>query len=325
MINIDDYPLLKQINSPEDLRKYTPQDLSLICQELRYFLLDSVSKSSGHLASGLGVVELTTALHYVYNTPKDHIIWDVGHQAYPHKILTGRRDQMLSIRQKAGLHPFPWREESPYDVVSTGHSSTSISVALGLAIAEQKNETNRSVVAIIGDGALTAGMAFEAMNHAGHVRPDMLVIVNDNDMSISKNTGALSQHLARILASQTYASLREGSKKILSNTPAIKTFFKKTEAHLKGFISSSTFFEELGFNYIGPVDGHDINALITTLQKVRLLKGPQLLHVITKKGCGYQPAEADPTSWHGVPSFDPKQGVLPKHKADDKPLTYSVM
>ena len=310
-MNLDNYPLLKQINSPEDLRRFPQSQLSSICHELRQYLLACVSQSSGHLASGLGVVELTTALHYVYHTPFDKIIWDVGHQAYPHKILTGRRDQMLTIRQKGGLHPFPHRNESKYDVLTTGHSSTSISAALGIAISEQKKQSGKKVAAIIGDGALTAGMAFEAMNHAGHVKPDMLVIVNDNDMSISANTGALNQHLTQILSSKAYTSFRENSKRILANIPPLKELVKKTEEHLKGLVTPAILFEELGFNYIGPVDGHDINGLVATLQKVRQLKGPQLLHVITQKGKGYAPAEKDPTLWHGVPKFNPNDGILP--------------
>ncbi|WP_392561882.1 1-deoxy-D-xylulose-5-phosphate synthase [Orbus sturtevantii] len=309
-MNLDNYPLLKQVNSPKDLRHYSANQLLQITDELRRFLLNSVSRSSGHLASGLGVIELTVALHYVYNTPFDQLIWDVGHQAYPHKILTGRRDRMLTIRQKEGLHPFPWREESEYDVLSTGHSSTSISAALGIAVAEQQKTTGRKVACVIGDGALTAGMAFEAMNHAGHLKPDMLVIVNDNDMSISKNIGGLNQHLAKILSSRTYASLRESSKKVFSNIPPVKDFLKKTEEHLKGLVAPAILFEELGFNYIGPIDGHDLESLVTTLSKVRQLKGPQLLHVITQKGKGYAPAEKNPILWHGVPKFNPSEGTI---------------
>ncbi len=311
-MNLDNYPLLKKINFPKDLRCYPQSQLPEICRELRQFLLNCVSQSSGHLASGLGVVELTVALHYVYHTPFDKIIWDVGHQAYPHKILTGRRDKMLTIRQKGGLHPFPHRNESEYDVLTTGHSSTSISAALGIAISEQKKQSGQKVAAIIGDGALTAGMAFEAMNHAGHIKPDMLVIVNDNDMSISENTGALNQHLAQILSSKTYTSFRESGKRVLANIPPLKELFKKTEEHLKGLVTPAILFEELGFNYIGPVDGHDVESLVTTLQKVRQLKGPQLLHVITQKGKGYAPAEQNPTLWHGVPKFNPKDGILPE-------------
>lgn len=300
-----------RINSPTDLKQFPREMLPQVCEELRYYLLNSVSQSSGHLASGLGVVELTTALHYVYNTPYDHIIWDVGHQAYPHKILTGRRDAMLTIRKKNGLHPFPWREESEYDVLSTGHSSTSISAGLGMTIAEKRLGNNKKVACVIGDGAITAGMAFEAMNHIGHMKPDMLVILNDNDMSISENVGALNQLLARLLSSRTYTSLREGSKKVLAGMPPIKELLKKTEEHIKGMVTSGTFFEELGFNYIGPIDGHDVNSLVEILRKLRQLPGPQFLHIITKKGKGYPPAEADPISWHGVPKFDPTCGTLP--------------
>lgn len=320
-MNLDNYPLLKQINYPQDLRLYRQNQLLQISDELRRFLLNSVSRSSGHLASGLGVIELTVALHYVYNTPFDQLIWDVGHQAYPHKILTGRRDQMLSIRQKDGLHPFPWREESEYDVLSTGHSSTSISAALGIAVAEQQKQSNRKVACVIGDGALTAGMAFEAMNHAGHLKPDMLVIINDNDMSISENVGGLNQHLAQILSSRTYATLREGGKKVFAGIPPVKEFLKKTEEHIKGLMTPAILFEELGFNYIGPIDGHDIDNLVNTLSKVRQLKGPQLLHVVTQKGKGYAPAEKNPILWHGVPKFDPSAGVITKQPSNTP--TYS--
>lgn len=322
-MNLNNYPLLKNINSPDDLRAFPHNQLLQISDELRQFLLSCVSRSSGHLASGLGVIELTVALHYVYNTPFDQIIWDVGHQAYPHKILTGRRDQMLTIRKKGGLHPFPWRKESQYDVLSTGHSSTSISAALGIAIAEQQKKSNRKVACVIGDGALTAGMAFEAMNHAGHLKPDMLVIVNDNDMSISKNVGGLNQHLAQILSSRTYASLREGGKKVFAGLPPVKHFLKKTEEHLKNIVTPAILFEELGFNYLGPVDGHDINALINILSKARQLKGPQLLHVITQKGKGYAPAEKDPILWHGVPTFNPSEGVLTQ--GSNQSPTYSTI
>lgn len=310
-MNANHYPLLMRINSPTDLKQFPTERLSQICNELRHYLLNSVSRSSGHLASGLGVVELTTALHYVYDTPYDHLIWDVGHQAYPHKILTGRRDVMLTIRQHNGLHPFPCREESNYDVLSTGHSSTSISAGLGLAMAEKQLGGHKKVACVIGDGAITAGMAFEAMNHIGHVKPDILIILNDNDMSISENVGALNQHLARILSSRTYASLRESGKKVLANIPPIKELLKKTEEHIKGMVTPGTFFEELGFNYIGPIDGHDIDGLVEILGKLRHLKGPQFLHVITKKGKGYAPAEANPILWHGVPKFDPSCGTLP--------------
>jgi 1-deoxy-D-xylulose-5-phosphate synthase len=282
--------------------------------ELRSYLLSSVSKSSGHFASGLGTIELTVALHYVYKTPFDHLIWDVGHQAYPHKILTGRRDQLHTIRQKDGLHPFPWREESDYDVLSVGHSSTSISAALGLAVAAEKEALNRKVVAVIGDGAMTAGMAFEALNHAGDIKRDMLVILNDNEMSISENVGALNNHFAKMLSGSIYTGIREGSKRILKNIPPIKELASRAEEHLKGMVVPSTFFEELGFNYIGPIDGHDVNGLVDTISNMRNLKGPQILHIATKKGKGYEAAEQDPIKYHAVPKFDPSQTSLPKSK-----------
>ncbi|HHE3617685.1 TPA: 1-deoxy-D-xylulose-5-phosphate synthase [Pasteurella multocida] len=310
---MQNYPLLSLINSPEDLRLLSKEQLPQICQELRAYLLESVSQSSGHLASGLGTVELTVALHYVYKTPFDQLIWDVGHQAYPHKILTGRRDQMSTIRQKNGIHPFPWREESEFDVLSVGHSSTSISAGLGIAVAAQRENAGRKTVCVIGDGAITAGMAFEAMNHAGALHTDMLVILNDNEMSISENVGALNNHLARLLTGSFYSSIREGGKKILSGMPPIKEFVKKTEEHVKGFVSPvGTMFEQLGFNYIGPIDGHNIEELISTLKNMRALKGPQFLHIMTKKGKGYAPAEKDPIGFHGVPKFDHLSGQLPK-------------
>lgn len=305
------FPLLHVIDSPADLRGLPKQKLKQVSDELRQFLLASVSKSSGHLASGLGTVELTVALHYVYKTPFDHLVWDVGHQAYPHKILTGRRDQLHTIRQKDGLHPFPWREESDYDVISVGHSSTSISAALGLAVAAEKEAQNRKTVAVIGDGAMTAGMAFEAMNHAGDVAPDMLVILNDNDMSISENVGALNSHFARLLSGKIYTSLREGGKQLLSGLPTMRELVSKAEEHVKGMVTPGTIFEELGFNYIGPIDGHDVDALVETLTNMRTLKGPQLLHVVTRKGKGYAPAEKDPIGYHGVPKFDPTTNSLP--------------
>ena len=320
--NMNNYPLLSLINSPEDLRLLNKDQLPQLCQELRGYLLESVSQTSGHLASGLGTVELTIALHYVYKTPFDQLIWDVGHQAYPHKILTGRRDKMSTIRQKDGIHPFPWREESEFDVLSVGHSSTSISAGLGIAVAAERENAGRKTVCVIGDGAITAGMAFEALNHAGSVHTDMLVILNDNEMSISENVGALNNHLARIFSGSIYSTLRDGSKKILDKVPPVKNFMKKTEEHMKGvmFSPESTLFEELGFNYIGPVDGHNIDELVATLTNMRNLKGPQFLHIKTKKGKGYAPAEKDPIGFHGVPKFDPISGELPKHNT--KP-TYS--
>lgn len=311
-LDISKYPTLALANTPDELRSLPKEALPTLCEELRTYLLNSVSQSSGHLASGLGTVELTVALHYVYNTPFDQLVWDVGHQAYPHKILTGRRDQMSTIRQKDGLHPFPWREESEYDTLSVGHSSTSISAALGMAISAEKEGENRKVVSVIGDGAITAGMAFEAMNHAGDVHSDMLVVLNDNEMSISENVGALNNHLAQVLSGSLYTSIREGGKKVLSGVPPIKELVRRTEEHLKGMVVPGTLFEELGFNYIGPVDGHDVNELVKTLKNMRELKGPQFLHIMTKKGKGYEPAEKDPIGYHGVPKFDPAHTSLPK-------------
>ncbi|CFQ31881.1 1-deoxy-D-xylulose-5-phosphate synthase [Yersinia bercovieri] len=311
-LDIAKYPTLALAENPEELRMLPKDSLPKLCDELRQYLLASVSRSSGHFASGLGVVELTVALHYVYNTPFDHLVWDVGHQAYPHKILTGRREQIGTIRQKDGLHPFPWRGESEYDVLSVGHSSTSISAGLGMAVAAEREGKGRRTVCVIGDGAITAGMAFEAMNHAGDIHSDMLVILNDNEMSISENVGGLNNHLAQLLSGKLYASLREGGKKAFSGLPPIKDLLKRTEEHLKGMVVPSTLFEELGFNYIGPVDGHDVQALTQTLKNMRDLKGPQLLHIMTKKGKGYAPAEKDPIGWHAVPKFDPASGTLPK-------------
>ncbi|PWD58813.1 1-deoxy-D-xylulose-5-phosphate synthase [Pectobacterium parmentieri] len=316
------YPTLALVETPDELRLLPKESLPKLCDELRQYLLDSVSRSSGHFASGLGTVELTVALHYIYNTPFDHLVWDVGHQAYPHKILTGRRDRISTIRQKGGLHPFPWRDESEYDVLSVGHSSTSISAGLGMAVAAEREGRGRRTVCVIGDGAITAGMAFEAMNHAGDIKSDLLVVLNDNEMSISENVGALNNHLAQLLSGKLYASLREGGKKVLSGLPPIKELVKRTEEHLKGMVVPGTLFEELGFNYIGPVDGHDVQALAHTLKNMRNLKGPQLLHIMTKKGKGYAPAEQDPISWHAVPKFDPASGTLPKSKEGAQP-TYS--
>lgn len=314
-LDMTDFPLLAKANVPEQLRQLPQDKLPALSAELRSFLLKTVSQSSGHFASGLGTVELTVALHYVYNTPFDRLIWDVGHQAYPHKILTGRRSQMHSIRQKDGLHPFPCREESEYDTLTVGHSSTSISAALGMAIAASQAKSKRKVVAVIGDGAITAGMAFEALNHAGEVRPDMLVILNDNEMSISENVGALNQYFARILSGSFYTSLREGGKKILRGVPPLHELASRAEEHFKGMVTPGTFFEELGFNYIGPIDGHDVVTLADTIRNMRNLKGPQLLHIVTKKGKGYAPAEADPIGYHAVAKFDPEASSQPVKKA----------
>ena len=314
-LDISDYPLLAKANLPVDLRQLPQEQLPKLSEELRNYLLQCVSQSSGHFASGLGTIELTVALHYVYNTPFDRLIWDVGHQAYPHKILTGRRERMQTIRQLDGLHPFPCREESEYDTLTVGHSSTSISAALGMAIAARQEQANRKVVAVIGDGAITAGMAFEAMNHAGEVRPDMLVILNDNEMSISENVGALNRYFARILSGNFYTSLREGGKRILSGVPPLHELASRAEEHFKGMVTPGTFFEELGFNYIGPIDGHDVVNLVDTIRNMRQLKGPQLLHVVTKKGKGYAPAEQDPIGYHAVSKFDPASEAQPAKKA----------
>lgn len=313
--DISNYPLLAKANLPTDLRQLPQDQLPRLSHELRDYLLHCVSQSSGHFASGLGAIELTVALHYVYNTPVDRLIWDVGHQAYPHKILTGRRERMHTIRQLDGLHPFPCREESEYDTLTVGHSSTSISAALGMAIAARAEQQNRKVVAVIGDGAITAGMAFEALNHAGEVRPDMLVILNDNEMSISENVGALNRYFARILSGNFYTSLREGGKKILSGVPPLHELASRAEEHFKGMVTPGTFFEELGFNYIGPIDGHDVLNLVDTIRNMRQLKGPQLLHIVTKKGKGYAPAEKDPIGWHAVSKFDPASQMQPKKAA----------
>ncbi|MGC1386675.1 MAG: 1-deoxy-D-xylulose-5-phosphate synthase [Steroidobacteraceae bacterium] len=306
------YPLLDSIKLPQDLRRLPLAKLPLLAEELRQFLIQSVSTRGGHFAAGLGAVELTVALHYIFNTPYDRLVWDVGHQAYPHKVLTGRRDQLHTIKQPGGLAPFPARGESEYDTFGVGHSSTSISAALGMAVAAAKRGEDRRAVAIIGDGALTAGMAFEALNHAGSVPADLLIILNDNDMSISENVGALSNYLARALSGSMYAHLREGGKKVLRQMPTVWELARRSEEHLKGMVLPGTLFEEMGFNYIGPIDGHDIKALVTTLRNLKKLRGPQFLHVVTRKGKGYAPAEADPIKWHGPGPFDPASGKIYK-------------
>jgi 1-deoxy-D-xylulose-5-phosphate synthase len=304
------YPLLESIDTPADLRRLPQAKLAQLACELRQFLIQSVSTRGGHFAAGLGTVELTIALHYVFNTPYDRLVWDVGHQAYPHKVLTGRRALLHTIKQNNGLAPFPTRSESEYDTFGVGHSSTSISAALGMAIAASKRGEGRRAVAIIGDGALTAGMAFEALNHAGTSPADLLIILNDNDMSISENVGALSNYLARALSGRMYAHLREGGKKVLRQMPTVWELARRSEEHLKGMVLPGTLFEEMGFNYIGPVDGHDVKALIATLNNVKKLRGPQFLHVVTRKGKGYAPAEADPIKWHGPGPFDPASGKI---------------
>ncbi|GGE55977.1 1-deoxy-D-xylulose-5-phosphate synthase [Halopseudomonas oceani] len=299
-------PLLDCVDDTESLRALDESQLPELADELRAFLLWSVGQTGGHFGAGLGVIELTIALHYVYHTPDDRLLWDVGHQAYPHKILTGRREQMASLRQKNGLAAFPRRSESPYDTFGVGHSSTSISAGLGMAIAAGLQGLDRRTVAVIGDGALTAGMAFEALNHASEVEANMLVVLNDNDMSISRNVGGLSNYLAKILSSRTYSHMREGSKKVLAKIPPAWELARKTEEHAKGMLVPGTLFEELGWNYIGPIDGHDLPTLVRTLKNMRELKGPQFLHVITQKGKGFSPAEADPIGYHAITKLEPK-------------------
>ncbi len=309
------YPLLHKIDSPADLRQLSETELEPLARELRDFLIQSVAKTGGHLSSSLGTVELTVALHYVYNTPDDRLVWDVGHQAYPHKILTGRRERMNTLRKKDGLSGFIKRAESEYDTFGVGHSSTSISAALGMAIAAEKNGSQRKAVAIIGDGAMTAGIAFEALNHAGHLDNNLLVILNDNEMSISPNVGGMSNYLAKLLSGKLYTSVREGGKKVLSVVPPVRELARRAEEHMKGMVIPGTLFEELGFHYYGPVDGHDIPTLITTLQNLQQHKGPQFLHVVTKKGRGYRPAEENPCTYHGVTSFDPSNGKMHAKKS----------
>ncbi len=311
----DAFPLLRTLNSPADLRAQSESKLGEICKELREFLIRSVATRGGHFAAGLGTVELTVALHYVFDTPNDRLVWDVGHQAYPHKVLTGRRDQLDTIKQSGGLAPFPARSESEYDTFGVGHSSTSISAALGMAVAAELMKDPRKVVAIIGDGAITAGMAWEALLNAGARKTNLLVVLNDNDMSISENVGALSNYFAKVLSGRMYSTLRSGGKKMLKQMPTMWELARRSEEMMKGMVLPGTIFEELGFNYIGPMDGHDIKELVTTLRNMRNLNGPQLLHVVTRKGKGYAPAEADPIKWHGPGPFDPASGTIFKEKA----------
>jgi len=300
--------LLDTIDSPADLRRLPLERLPALAAEARRYLIDSVAATGGHLAANLGAVELTLALHYVYDTPHDRLVWDVGHQSYLHKIITGRRMQMSTLRRKGGVAGFPRRDESEYDTFGVGHSSTSISAALGMAIAAAAHGDARRVVAVIGDGAIGAGQAFEALNHAGTLDANLLVVLNDNEMSISPNVGGLSNYLARLLSGHTYATVREGSKKVLRNIPAVWELARRAEEHVKGMVVPGTLFEELGFNYIGPLDGHDLRTLVRTLRNVRTLKGPQLLHVVTRKGKGYDPAEHNPCDYHGVGPFDANSG-----------------
>jgi len=304
-------PLLDEINSPKDLKPLTLEQLKNLADELRAFLLYQVGQTGGHLGGGLGVVELTVVLHYLFNTPDDNLIWDVGHQAYPHKILTGRRDKLKTIRIKGGLAPFPSRNESEYDAFGTGHSSTSISAALGMAVANQ----NKKTIAVIGDGAMTAGMAFEAMSHAGSVKPNMLIILNDNDMSISENVGGLSNYFSRIWASKLYKGIRKGGKSFLENLPQAHHLARKVETQMKSMVSPGSIFEELGLNYIGPVDGHDIDELLSVIKNLKDFEGPQFLHIITKKGAGLDPAEADRIGFHAIGKIKP----LTKKQNSSKP------
>ena len=306
------YSLLESINSPDDLRLLERKQLPKLAEELRAFLVDSVSKTGGHLASNLGTVELTIALHYVYNTPDDKLVWDVGHQTYAHKILTGRRERMKTLRMAGGLSGFPKRSESVYDAFGTGHSSTSISAALGMAVAACLENSDQRAVAIIGDGAMSGGMAFEALNNAGAMDANLLVVLNDNDMSISSPVGALNNYLAKLLSGRFYSAMRKGSEKVLKGMPPVLEFTRRAEEHVKGMVTPGTMFEEFGFNYIGPIDGHDLDVLVTTLGNIRKLEGPQFLHVVTRKGKGYLHAEDDSILYHGVSKFDPIYGIVAK-------------
>ncbi len=318
-------PLLDRIEAPADLRCLPGDDLPTLVDELREFLLYTVGQTGGHFGAGLGVVELTVALHYTFTTPWDRIVWDVGHQAYPHKILTGRREAMATLRQAGGLAAFPNRAESEYDAFGTGHSSTSVSAALGMAMAARVAGERRHSVAVLGDGALTAGIAFEALNHAAHERANLLVILNDNDMSISRNVGGLHNYLARILSSRTYASVREGGKRMLNDRPTARELVKKAEEQIKAMVAPSTLFEEMGFNYIGPVDGHDVELLAQTLRNMRDLRGPQFLHIVTVKGKGFLPAERDPIGYHAITKLEPEPPVKPvKPKPANKPKYSNV-
>jgi len=317
-----EFKLLTQIDSPTQLRQLSEAELPILAQELRDFLVDTVSRTGGHLASNLGVIELTVALHYIFNTPEDRLVWDVGHQSYAHKVLTGRREAMSTLRQWGGIAGFPKRSESIYDTFDVGHSSTSVGAALGMAVAAKYQGLHHKVVAIIGDGAMTAGMAFEALNHAGSLDANLLVILNDNDMSISPNVGALSNYLAKLLSSQLYTSVREGSKQLLKRMPTVRELAKRTEEHMKGMVIPGTLFEELGFNYIGPIDGHDLSLLLTTLANMKALEGPQFLHIVTRKGKGFSLAENNPCGYHGVTAFDPKTGKKVASKSVNIP-TYT--
>jgi 1-deoxy-D-xylulose-5-phosphate synthase len=309
------YPLLDTISMPSKLRLLERKMLPELAEELRQFLVESVAKTGGHLSSNLGTVELTIALHYVFNTPHDRLVWDVGHQTYAHKILTGRREGMGKLRMQGGIAGFPRRDESEYDAFGTAHSSTSISAALGMAVASQREGRDRSVIAVIGDGAMSAGMAFEALNNAGAMNTNLLVILNDNDMSISRPVGALNNYLARLMSGQFYATARRAGEKMLGVVPPVLELAKRAEEHVKGMVTPSTLFEEFGFNYIGPIDGHDLDVLVSTLNNIKHLRGPQFLHVVTRKGAGYKAAEEDPILYHGVTKFNPSAGIIPKAAA----------
>ena len=328
MIDPTRYPRLSRIEVPADLRQFEESELTAIADERRAYLIESVGKSGGHFGAGLGVIELTMALHYLYNTPEDRLVWDVGHQTYPHKILTGRRDNIHTVKQADGVAPFPKREESEYDTFGVGHSSTSISAALGMAIANAQAGNERKVVAVIGDGAMTAGMAFEALNHAGGMEdpePNLLVVLNDNQMSISENVGGLTKMLGRLSGSRTLNALRESGKKLLGDKrkpPA--RFMRRWEEHWKGMFVPSTLFEEMGFHYTGPIDGHDVPALVSALKTLKTLKGPQLLHIITTKGKGYELAEGDQIGYHAVGPFDPEKGLVSKAGWPAKRYRHSV-
>ena len=314
------YEFLDKINDPSDLRILSINELDNVSEELRHYLIDTVSQCGGHFGASLGAVELTVALHYSFNTPEDKIIWDVGHQCYGHKVLTGRRDELNTIRKKNGLHPFPSIEESEYDVFGVGHSSTSISAAIGMAIASSYKKENKKIVAVIGDGGLSAGMAFEALNHMGSIDEDVLVILNDNEMSISPNVGAMTNYLTKIISSKAYSTVKESSKNILKKVPPSGMFLTKTEKHIKGLLAPGMLFEEMGINYYGPIDGHDTHFLVKTLKNLKKIPGPKLLHVITKKGKGYLPAESDPVKYHAVPVFDRNKGV---EKTVNQKITYT--
>jgi 1-deoxy-D-xylulose-5-phosphate synthase len=317
-MNAENYPLLGRITNPADLRQLDEEQLPQVADELREYLLQAISGSGGHFGAGLGVVELTVALHYCYDTPQDRIVWDVGHQAYPHKILTGRSDQISTIKKTGGLAPFPKRSESEYDTFGVGHSSTSISAGLGMALAAIQKDEERRVVSVIGDGAMTAGMAFEALNHGGSLDPNMLVVLNENQMSISPNVGAITKILARMMVGPTVTNIRERGKQMMHRDSKVWRFMSRWEEHVKGMIVPSTLFEEFGFNYLGPIDGHDLPMLVRTLKTIQTVKGPNLLHIITSKGKGYAPAEEDPVKYHAVGPFDPEHGVV-KQQPDIPP------